>query len=395
MLDSLYRGKRYVALLAILAGLLLIPTPTPAEPKLGKQDSEIARLVCAYLKRLHLSKPELNAEKSQRLFKHFLKDLDPAKLYFTKSDIEGFKKSETELGEQLNDGDLSFAYKVYDRFIQRVEERQKLIEELVNAKHDYEVKEYLDTDYDNPDYGYASSDNEVRERWRKRIKFDLLTQKVAEKPLPDDEAKKKVLNRYKGALKRWQQFDGYDLLELYLTELTTSLDPHSTYMSPTTLEDFEISMRLNLEGIGAVLRSEDGTTTVVEVVPGGAAGKDGRLKPKDKIVGVAQGDGKYVDAVNMKLQDVVKMIRGKSGTQVQLKVVPTGKLEPIVIELTRKKVELTSQAARGDIVEDGKKSDGTPYQIGVIDLPSFYHESGTKAGQQRHRRCPQAPQGLY
>ena len=117
-------------------------------------------------------------------------------------------------------------------------------------------------------------------------------------------------------LKRWKQVDGYDLLELYLTDLTTSIDPHSTYMSPTTLDDFEI---VDASEPGRHRRraafGETATTTVVEVVPGGAADKDGRLKAKDKIVGVAQGDGKFVDAVDMKLQDVVKMIRGKRGTQ--------------------------------------------------------------------------------
>src|SRR5262249_5800460 len=164
------------------------------------------------------------------------------------------------------------------------------------------------------------------------------------------EAKQKVLSRYQSLLKRWKQVDNADLLELYLTALTTSIDPHSTYMSPTTLADFEISMRLNLDGIGAVLRSENGTTTVVEIVPGGAAAADGRLKPNDKIVAVAQGDGKYVEAVDMKLQDVVKMIRGNRGTKVQLRVLPVGKIEPVVVELTRQKIELKSQEARGDVV---------------------------------------------
>src|SRR5262249_1702587 len=157
------------------------------------------------------------------------------------------------------------------------------------------------------------------------------------------------------------------LLELYLTDLTTSIDPHSTYMSPSTQADFEIAMRLNLDGVGAVLRSEDGVTTVSEVVPGGAAAKDGRLKVKDKIIAVAQGDEKWVDAVDMKLQDVVKMIRGARGTKVQMKVVPVGKVDSYVLELTRQKVELKSQEARGDVIEQGKKSNGKPYLIGVID----------------------------
>ncbi len=369
-------GNRYLALLAVLASLFLIPSPTPAEPKLTKQDRQVALMVCDFLKGAHLNKPELGEEVSRRLFKHFLKGLDPSKLYFLQSDYDEFKKNETELDAQLLAGDLSFPYKVYERFVKRLEERQKLIEELVNAKHDYEVKESLDTDYDAQNY--LSTPDEVRERWRKRIKFELLMQRVGAKPLPEDEAKKKVLSRYQSLLKRWKQVDNADLLEIYLTDLTTSIDPHSTYMSPTTLDDFEIAMRLNLDGIGAVLRSENGETVVVEVVPGGAAGKDGRLKPNDKITAVAQGDGKFVDALDMKLQDVVKMIRGKRGTKVELKVVPVGKIEPIVIELTRQKIELKSQEARGEVVEEGKKADGKPYLIGVIDLPSFYADPSAK-----------------
>src|SRR5205823_2232455 len=125
---------------------------------------------------------------------------------------------------------------------ERVAQRQKLIEKLVNADQDFTAKEYLDTDYDKMDY--ARGDDELRERWRKRIKFDLLLHKLGQKPLSDAEARKKVLERYQSMLKRWKQLDNYDLLELYLSDVTTSVDPHSTYMSPTTLDDFDISMRL-------------------------------------------------------------------------------------------------------------------------------------------------------
>jgi carboxyl-terminal processing protease len=374
MTRCFYRGRLYVALLAVAASLFLVHSPAPADPKFAKQDGEIAQVVCEFLEKVHLNRPEIGDEVSRRLFRHFLKGLDPSKVYFLKSDIDEFKKSETELDDQIHEGNLKFAAEVFDRFVQRVEERQKLIEELVNAKHDFEAKEELDTDYDAQDW--PKNDDEVRERWRKRIKFDLLMQRLGDKPVGEEEAKKKVLSRYQSVFKRYKQLDNADKLEIYLTDLTTSIDPHSTYMSPSTYEDFEISMRLNLEGIGAVLRSENGQTVVVEIMPGGAAAKDGRLKPNDKIVAVAQGDGKFVDAVDMKLQDVVKMIRGKRGTKVELKVIPVGKIESAVYELTREKVDLSSQAARGDIVEDGKKDDGKPYRIGVIDLPSFYAEPG-------------------
>lgn len=356
--------------LAIVAGWLLTLTSATAEPVPNKQDPLVVKMVVEFLQQAHLAKPEIGDEISRRLFKRFFKDLDPTKLYFLKSDFDEFKKQETDLDDMLLRGDVSFAYRVYDRFIKRVAERQKLIEDLIKAKNDFTDKEYLDTDYDKLEF--AKDEDELKERWRKRIKFDLLLHRIGEKPLPEAEARQKVLERYQGLLKRWKQLDNYDLLELYLSGLTNSVDPHSTYMSPTTLDDFSISMRLQLEGIGAVLRSENGQTIVVELVPGGAAADDGRLKPNDKIIAVAQGDGKYVDVVDMKLRDVVKLIRGESKTKVQLKVVPAGKIEPITIDLTRRKVELKQQQARGEIIDQGKKPDGKPYRIGVIDLPSFY-----------------------
>lgn len=362
--------QRTLALLAALLGLLLLPMRAPAEPVAGRQDRLVIQMVCEFLHRGHLVKPEINDEISKRLFQRFLKDLDPSKLYFLKSDVEDFKKLEGGLADSLLRGDMTFAYKVYERFVTRVGERMKLIEELVNAPHDFTVKEYLSTDFDKMDY--AADEGELGERWRKRIKFDLLLPRLGKKPVSEAEAKKQVLTRYKSLLKRWKQLDNYELMELYLSDLTTSVDPHSTYMSPATLDDFDIAMRLHLDGIGALLRSENGQTIVAEVIPGGAAAADGRLKANDKIIGVAQGDGKFVDVIDMKLREVVKLIRGRRGTKVELKIVPAEKIEPVVYGLTRQNIELKDQEARSEIVEQGKKADGTPYRIGVIDLPSFY-----------------------
>lgn len=377
-----YRFPRLLpaaAVAAAVAGLLLFRGPAVADPTPAKQDQLVAQVVCQFLKQLHLNHPQIGDDTSRRLFKRFLKDLDPNKLYFLQSDVDEWKKFETELDDQLTRGELTFPYAVYERLMIRLNERVKWAEEFAAAEHDFTAKEYLDTDYDN--LPFARDAAESKERWRKRVKFDLLTQRVAEKPLPAAEQKEKVLSRYKNLLRRWKQVDNADLLEVYLTSLTTTIDPHSTYMSANTLDDFEIAMRLNLDGIGALLGSEDGTTTVSEIIPGGAAAKDGRLKAKDKIVAVAQGDGKYNDIVGMKIQDVVKQIRGARGTKVQLKVIPVGKLEPVVYELTRAKVELKGQEARGEVVEQGKKPDGTPWRFGVIDLPSFYGdpESGKSA----------------
>ncbi|HWY85287.1 MAG TPA: carboxy terminal-processing peptidase [Gemmataceae bacterium] len=360
---------KYRAALAALV-LLLVPFWLSAEPVPGKDDRVVAQMVCAMLQEGHVTRPMIDDEISRRLFQRFFKELDAGKLYFLKSDIDEFKRYETELDDMLLKGDVSFAYKVYKRFEDRIDQRLKLIDELVDVKYDFTKKEYLDTDLTHGTY--AANAQELRERWSKRIKFDLLRERLGTKPPTDAEARQKVRERYHGFGRRMKQLDNYDLLELYLSALAASLDPHGAYMSPNTLDDFEISMRLRLEGIGALLRSENGQTIILETVPGGAAAKDGRLKPNDKIIAVAQGDGKFVDVVDMRLRDAVKLIRGPKGTKVELKVVPAGKLEPVIYTLTRQQIEIKSQAARSEIIEDGQKAGGKPYRIGVIELPSFY-----------------------
>jgi carboxyl-terminal processing protease len=164
--------------------------------------------------------------------------------------------------------------------------------------------------------------------------------------------------------------------------LTTAFDPHTNYMSPKTTENFLIAMRLELDGIGAALQSIDGYTVVNKIVPGGAADKDGRLKVEDKVVAVGQGEsGEMVDVVDMKLSEVVNMIRGKAGTIVRLEVVSVGGPEKKILNITRAKIELNDSAARAQVFEAGKKGDGTAYRVGVIDLPSFYADmAGTRRG---------------
>jgi carboxyl-terminal processing protease len=377
MIQRLFPAQRRLALAALLA-VLFAPLSVSAQPTPGKDDALLAQMVCAILQQGHVTRPTIGDTVSKRLFNRFLKDLDPAKVYFLKGDIDEFKKSETELDDMLQEGDVRFAYRVYQRFVERVGQRLKLIDELLAAKQDFSVKEYLDNDFAKVEY--ATSEEDLRERWRKRIKFDLLLLRQGAKPLSDTEAVKKVHDRYTSFAKRTRQLDNYDLLELFLTGLSASLDPHGAYMSPNTLEDFEISMRLQLEGIGALLREENGATIVAEVVPGGAAAKDGRLKPNDKIIAVAQGDGQFTDIGDMRLREAVKLIRGPKGTRVELKIVPAGKLEPIVYAMDRQRIEMKSQAARYEIVETGEKKGGKALKIGVIDLPSFYGGAGGEDG---------------
>ncbi len=341
-------------------------------------DQKTAILVSQMISKFHISQKSIDDKISALLLKRFLKDRDPFKLYFLQRDIDEFSRYRDQLDDLIKVGKTDFAYQVYDRYRQRMEERMAIVHKLIDGEHDFAVDESMPTDGDA--LAWAKDENELNDRWRKRIKYDLLSAKLDDKPIED--AKKSLHRRYNTILKDTRETDDAEILELYLLSLAHCFDPHSSYMSPQTLEDFNISMRLSLEGIGAALRlGDDGYTTVAEVVPGGAAEKDGRLKMNDKIIGVAQDDGDFVDIVEMKLNRVVRLIRGKGGTKVRLKVV-TSSGETVVYELVRQKIELQAGAVKGEILDVSERIPGAKGRIGIINIPSFYRDF---AGVQQHQ----------
>ncbi|MCP4890010.1 MAG: tail-specific protease, partial [Planctomycetaceae bacterium] len=290
-----------------------------AEPR--KEDQVVARLIAMLMPRNHISGEKLNDTISKRALELFVKSLDPMKLYFYQSDIDEFSKNETRIDDMLMNGDLSLGYDIFRRFIQRVDERVAVAQELLEGDFDFSKDETIVIDPDSA--VYATNPAEARDRWRRQIKYALLDLKDEGKE--GNEAVEQLQRRYGRYARRWKQTDGDDLLEMYLTAVTTGYDPHSTYMSPGTLEDFQIQMRLNLDGIGAQLREKDGVTVITRVIPGGAAAKHGKQKTDDVIVAVGQGDeGEMVDVVEMPLTDVVDKIRGKAGSTVRLGVKPGG-----------------------------------------------------------------------
>ncbi len=342
------------------------------------EDHTIAEEVAWLMEKQHLSRHPLDREISQRCFTNFLKTLDPMKLYFYQSDIDEFMKYRDGLSERVRAGDLSFAYLVFNTLLHRVDERVKLVDELLAKPHNFSADEQMVVDRKAAQYPRTPA--EAQDRWRKRIKYDLLVLKVDKKD--GKQAIDKLTKRYHSFDKRMHQTDHSELLEMYLNAFTTAFDPHSDYMSPDTLKNFDIAMSLNLEGIGASLMNEDGYTVVKQIIHGGAADKEKSLKVNDKIVGVGQGDsGEMVDVVDMKINDVVKLIRGKRGTTVRLDVIPANGKQAKVIKIVREKIELTDHEARGEVFDVGRKADGTPYHVGVIDLPSFYMDmEGARRG---------------
>ena len=257
------------------------------------------------------------------------------------------------------------------------------MDELLALDHDFTIDESLSTDPDTMQF--AKTAEEARELWRKRIKYELLVRMTEDMTL--EEAKEKVARRYKSLAKRRHQTDSDELLEMFLTAVTSSFDPHTTYMSPSSHENFQINMKLNLEGIGAALKGEDGYTIITKDHPRWRCGQAGRLKAEDRIVSVGQGhDGEMAEVVDMKLNDVVKMIRGHAGTVVRLGVTDATGGETEYIEITRARIELTDSEARSEIVEEGQAADGSAMKIGVIDLPSFYMDmAGARMGKPNYK----------
>ncbi|HEV3341564.1 MAG TPA: carboxy terminal-processing peptidase [Pirellulales bacterium] len=389
MLRSLFSPRRFrsryapwclgvLVVFAVQASLAELNGPT-------SEDRRITISVVNLLRMEQLTRQPLDDKISQRTVKGFLKMLDPMKVYFYQGDVDGFMSYEKDLDEKLKAGDTQFSYTVFNTLLERIDERVRIVDELLDSKMEFTADEEMVIDPDTAVFPKDAA--EARDVWRKRIKYDLLqlkadkaTKEESGKSANEQDPKDRLRRRYHSFAKRMHQTDHQELLEMYLTSLTTSYDPHSTYMAPKSLENFDIVMRLNLEGIGASLQFDDGYTVVKEVIGGGAADKDGRLKAEDRIVGVGQGeDGQLVDTMDMKLSDVVDMIRGTRGTVVRLEVIPAGKQDRQIYNIVRDKIELTDSEARAKIIE--RDRNGQKYRIGVIDLPSFYMDmEGARRG---------------
>ena len=266
---------------------------------------------------------------------------------------------------------------------------------MIVLDHNFAVDEELPTEPSKQPW--AADVNELNERWRKRVKLDMLTLKVDGQEIP--KIRERLKKRYNTLAQSVRQTESNEILEMYLSSLTHCFDPHSSYMSPESLEEFQIQMQLSLEGIGAALRSEDGNTVVAQIVQGGAAEKDGRVKVGDKIVAVGQETGEFVDIVEMKLNKVVRMIRGKRGSKVRLQVSKATTGESVVYELIRQKVELKESEVKGEIINT-KNRLGRDSRIGIINIPSFYRDfNGAEQGLDQFKVervwALQAMQGLH
>ena len=380
-LNRLFLGLCAALLLAPCFVLAQQPAPklTPAAElaKPSARDRLIVSSVVELINEAHLTRKKLDKEISTRMHKLFIEQWDPRKLFFLESDIADFAASAEKHTQYIADCDMKFAVHVYEVFLKRVAERNDWAQELAKEPHDFTKECTVVLDPKSTEYAKTSA--EAKARWRNWIQYELCGLIVD--GVKEDAARTRIQNRYKNLLRFTQQLDKDELLEHYLLALTNAFDPHSSYMSPKSLEDFEIAMRLQLQGIGAALANEDGKTVIKEIIAGGAAADDKRLKVGDQVTGVGQGDdGEVVDTADMSLSRVVQMIRGKAGTKVRLEVIPVNTEQRTVYVLTRRKVQLTEKGAKGEIIEVPATATAPKLRVGLITVPSFYGSGTPNSG---------------
>jgi len=381
--------------------LALLPLSIPSvlgadEPDPGQIEISVARL----MEQGHYSRRKVDEKIGQQLLKNYLEALDYNRVYFTQKDVDGFTaKYGSTLDNDILLGNPDPAFKIFKTYRQRVEERIAKAKELLKGKFDFTGEQMIEVDRKKAPW--PKDDADAERIWRERLEGELLQETLnknssataaapeAKTPAPEkkpDAAAKpetvatpekspteRIAKRYDQMLRNLHELNNEDIIKGFLTTLAQTYDPHSEYMSRSELENFSINMRLSLVGIGAVLQSEDGYAKIRELVTGGPAAKDGRLKVGDRVTGVAQGDKEFVDAVDMKLDKVVEMIRGKKDTIVRMQVIPVGDDPGIrkVIEIKRDEIKLKEQEAKAEIIER-PNPDGTTQRLGWIVLPSFY-----------------------
>jgi carboxyl-terminal processing protease len=325
------------------------------------------RSVAAMLPQYHISRQPLNDDVSRRWLRNFLRSLDGNKLYFLQSDIDNFFARQDELDDLARAGTLSFAYDIFNVFRERVAERTDRVEALVNELSDFTADDSYTTDYELAQY--AADKNASDTIWRKQLKYDLLKLKLERVNL--EAARLRIVKRYQAASRDCQASDDEDLLEAFLTALARAYDSQSAYVCPKKLQEFAINSNQQFEGVGIQMLIVDGEVEVTRVVPGGPAAKEGHLKAGDHILAIGQGEsGDFVPVSGLRLLEVTKMCRGKAGTICCLQVAQRNETEPILVSITREKVQM--QDTQSAILQRGAKADGTPLRFGYIHVPTLY-----------------------
>jgi carboxyl-terminal processing protease len=360
---------------ALLAFLLTISVSLSAVAiaPIEKQTEQTAlfREILDRLATRHYRGQDINDDLSQRYLSTYIEMLDPLKSYFLQSDIEEFNQWSTKLDDLARRGDVAPGFVMFNRLRDRLLEQLQANIALLESDYefDYSVDETLVLD--GEERQWMLTESEQRDYWRKRIKDSMIRLLLNDKePV---KARELLVKRFSNQITQMEQRDSQDVFQLYANALASLYDPHTSYFSPRTTENFQINMSLSLEGIGAELRTEDEYTKVARVIPGGPADLQGILKASDKIIAVAQGDEELVDVIGWRIDDVVELIRGAKDSTVRLELIEGGSDSADstkVIAIVRDKVKLEEKSAQSKIININQN--GTDLKLGVIDIPAFY-----------------------
>jgi len=347
-------------------------TPYPPQLKAVKQEAQAAYIAAELLARYHYKGVSLDDALSEKIFDQYLKSLDPEKLFFVQADVDRLSDARTKLDDAILKQDLSIPFAIFNLYEQRAAERFAYARALLKRGFDFQKDESYQ--FEREKVAWPKTEGDMRDLWRKRVKNDWLRLRLAGK---DDKSIIEILDRrYDNFLKRVGRVKSADAFQIFMNAYTMAIEPHTNYMGPRAAAEFDISMRLSLVGIGAVLAELNDYTTIRELVPGGPASLSGELKVGDRILGVAQGqNGAMTDIQGWRLDDAVGLIRGAPDSIVVLDVLPAeagpdGKHK--LVSLVRKTIGLEEQAAKASVqsIPDGNAT----RRVGVITLPSFYED---------------------
>jgi len=363
----------FSALLPLTLALAAAGTPAPPAKAAGPMAPTQSQAVASSLVYGLLSDSQyayrprvLDDALSAEIFRRYLEALDGDKLFFTQADMDRFAPYRTQLDDAIKAQDLRPAFDIYTTYVKRVDDRAAFARAQLAKPMDFSAKDSWA--YDREKAAWAPDRAALEEIWRKYVKNDELRLKLAGRT--PEEIRKTLDKRYANLDSRVHELRGDDVFESFMNAYATSIDPHTSYMSPRSAENFNMQMRLSLEGIGAVLQRQDEYVVIRTLVPGGPAMSTGKVKVGDRVVAVGQGDkGPLTDVVGWRIDDVVDLIRGNKGTRVRLDILPAdagvdGKHQ--LVTIVRDKVKLEEQAASKSIINVGGK------KIGVITLPGFY-----------------------